>query len=237
MTGKNETFPGSERSMKRVVFIICGGPIGDLSFLQTQRERYRPVCLICADGGARHIHALGLTPDLIVGDMDSLDGKLQRAFTTQGSRILRYPEAKDETDSQLALEMAFMMSPDEIRIYGALGARIDHTLANLTLLTAAADRGIEAHLLDEWCEILLVRRMAVIVGEIGQTVSLFAFGGDAAGVTLEGFEYPLRDATISVSRPIGISNRLTAAQGTISVESGDLIAVRYLKMDCFPKGA
>lgn len=223
--------------MKRVVFVICGGPIGDPAFLQTERERHRPVGLICADGGARYIHVLGLTPDLIVGDMDSLNGELQRDFVMKGSRIMRYPEAKDETDSELALQMAFMMTPDEIRIYGALGARIDHTLANLTLLASAADRGIETRLLDEWCEIILVRQTAVIEGEIGQTVSLLAFGADVTGVTLEGFEYPLRNATITLARPIGVSNRLTAAQGIITVESGDLLIIRYFKAGHFPLGA
>ena len=223
--------------MKRVVFVICGGPIGDLDFLQTEREHHRPVGLICADGGARYIHALGLTPDLIVGDMDSLNGELQRDFVIKGSRIMRYPEAKDETDSELALQMAFMMTPDEIRIYGALGARIDHTLANLTLLTAAADRGIETRLVDQWCEIFLIRQKATVEGEIGQTVSLFAFGADVTGVTLEGFEYPLRNATITPTKPIGISNRLTAARGIIAVGSGDLLAVRYFKAGHFPQGA
>jgi thiamine pyrophosphokinase len=220
--------------LKKVVFVICGGPIGDLSFLQSERERHQPAALICADGGARHLHALGLTPELIVGDMDSLDGGLQRDFVIKGSRIIRYPDVKDETDSELALQMAFMMAPDEIRIYGALGARIDHTLANLGLLAAAADRGIETRLLDEWCEILLVRGQAIVTGEAGQTVSLVAFGADAAGVTLEGFEYPLRNAPIARSRPVGVSNRLTAAHGVISVESGDLLAIRYFKAGDFP---
>jgi thiamine pyrophosphokinase len=223
--------------LKRVVFVICGGPIGELDFLQAERERHRPAGLICADGGARHIHALGLTPDLIVGDMDSLNGELQRDFVMKGSRIMRYPEVKDETDSQLALEMAFMMMPDEIRIYGALGHRIDHTLANLTLLTAAADRGIETRLVDQWCEIFLIRQKAIVEGEIGQTVSLFAFCADVTGVTLEGFEYLLRNATITPTKPIGISNRLTAARGIISVGSGDLLAVRYFKAGHFSQGA
>jgi thiamine pyrophosphokinase len=221
--------------LKKVVFVICDGPIGDLAFLQAERQRHRPIGLICADGGARHIHALGLTPDLIVGDMDSLEGELQRDFVIKGTRIIRYPEAKDETDSELALQMALEMTPDEIRIYGALGARIDHTLANLTLLAAAADRGIETRLLDEWCEIFLVRQRRTVEGTIGQNVSLFAFGGDAAGVTLEGFEYPLQNATISRNRPIGISNRLTSNQGAISVRSGDLLVFRYFKAGEFPR--
>lgn len=223
--------------MKKVVFIICGGPIRDPAFLQTERDRHEPACLICADGGARHVHALGLTPELIVGDMDSLDGALQREFVRKGSRIVRYPQAKDETDSELALQMAVMMTPDEIRIYGALEARIDHTLANLSLLVSAADRGIPARLINEWCEIFLIRGAAVIEGEIGQTVSLFAFGNDAKGVMLEGFEYPLVNATITPAKPIGISNRLAAARGIVSLEAGDLLAVRYFKSGQFPGDA
>jgi thiamine pyrophosphokinase len=127
--------------------------------------------------------------------------------------------------------------PDEIRIYGALGARIDHTLANLTLLTAGADRGIETRLVDQWCEMFLIRQTAAVEGEIGQTVSLFAFGADVTGVTLEGFEYPLRNATITPTKPIGVSNRLTAGRGIISVESGDLLVIRYFKAGHFPRGA
>lgn len=223
--------------LKKTVFLICGGPIGDLQFLRDEWERCRPAGLICADGGARHVHALGLFPDLIVGDMDSLDGELQRELVRQGSRILRYPEAKDETDTQLALEMAFTMTPDEIRIYGALGARLDHTLANLSLLIAAADRGVATYLVDEWCEVFLVRGKAVIDGRIGQTVSLFAFGGSASGVTLEGFEYPLQMATLHPRDPIGVSNRLASAWGTILVEMGDLLAVRYVDPGRFPQGA
>jgi thiamine pyrophosphokinase len=223
--------------LKKIVFLICGGPIGDLNFLRAERERHQPLGLICADGGARHLHALGMLPDLIIGDMDSLDGGLQCDFVRRGSRIMRYPEAKDETDAQLALEMAFMTAPDEIRIYGALGARIDHTVANLSLLIDAADRGIEARLLDEWCEIFLIRGRAVIEGEIGQTVSLFAFGGNVAGVSLEGFEYPLQNATLIPSKPVGISNRLTSIPGIISVGSGDLMALRYFKAGHFPQGA
>ena len=223
--------------MKKTAFLICNGPIGDLEFLRKERESYRPVCLICADGGARHIHALGLIPDLIIGDMDSLDGELQLDLVRRGSRILRYPKVKDETDTQLALDTAFMMAPDEIRIYGALGARIDHTLANLSLLITAADRGIEARLLDEWCEIFLVRRNAIVKGKVGQTVSLFAFGGEVRGVTLEGFEYPLQGATLTPKKPIGISNRLALPQGRIVAEAGDLLAVRYFKQNRFPHGA
>jgi len=221
--------------VKKVVFVISGGPIRDSGFLKEQQAHYQPVSIICADGGARHAYTLGLVPDLIIGDMDSLDGEMQSHFVRQGSRIMRYPEAKDETDTQLALEMAFMMAPDEILIFGALGARLDHTLANLSLLVLAADRGIETRLIDEWCEVFIVKRRMVIEGEAGQTVSLFAFGSDVTGMTLDGFEYPLADAMMTVAKPYGISNRLTSARGVITVGPGYLLGVRYVKAGRFPR--
>ena len=83
---------------------------------------------------------------------------------------------------------------------------------------------------------MLIRQRAVIEGEIGQTISLFAFGGDVTGVSLEGFEYPLQNATITPSKPVGISNRLVSTQGIIFVGSGDLLALRYFKAGHFPQG-
>jgi thiamine pyrophosphokinase len=226
---------GQDGVVKKVVFVISGGPLRDLRFLEEQKALCQPVSIICADGGARHAYALGLVPDLIIGDMDSLDGELQSHFVRQGSRIMRYPQRKDETDTQLALEMAFMMAPDQILIFGAIGGRLDHTLANLSLLLLAAERGVSARLVDEWSEVFIVKEKAVILGEAGQTVSIYPFGSDASGITLEGFEYPLTDATMRVGKPYGISNRLTAAKGVIAVGSGHLLVVRYVKAGQFPR--
>ena len=220
--------------MKKIVFVLSGGPIQDAGFFREQCESCQPVSTICADGGARHAYHMGIVPDLIIGDMDSLDGALHGHFVRKGSRIMRYPRSKDETDTQLALEMAFMTAPDEIRVFGAIGARLDHTLANLSLLVLAAERGIPVRLVDEWCEVFAVSGKALIEGEPGQTVSLFPFGSDVTGIHLEGFEYPLTDAAMTVSRPYGISNRLISAPGVITVESGHLLAIRYIRTGRFP---
>lgn len=225
--------PG-EGCMKKVVFVLSGGPMADAGFFREQRERFGPVSIICADGGARHACRMGVIPDLVIGDLDSLDGELQGCLVRQGSRIMRYPRDKDETDTQLALEMAFMLTPDEILVFGAIGARLDHTLANLSLLVSAAERGIPVRLVDEWCEVFVVKGKAAIEGEPGQTVSLFPFGSDVAGVTLDGFEYPLTDAVMTVNRSCGISNRLISGTGVIAVESGSLLVIRYIRAGWFP---
>lgn len=220
--------------MKKVVYIITGGELGNPAFLRERAASAAPAALICADGGARHLKAAGMIPTLIVGDMDSLDRGSQESYGSMGVKIIRYPREKDETDTELALREAFVMAPDEVWIWGALGGRIDHALANLSLLVQGIQRGVDVRLIDEWCELFLVTRHAVIEGEVGQTVSLLPFMGEVSGVTLTGFEYPLTKAVLAVGRPCGISNVLAVRQGVIELESGCLIAVRYFRPGRFP---
>ncbi len=193
-----------------------------------------PAAIICADGGARRLLVVGMVPTLIVGDMDSLDPVSQERYESMGAKIIRHPKDKNETDTELALQEAFAMTPSEIWIWGALGHRIDHILANISLLVQGNRRGIEMKLIDMWCEVFLVTRRKVLEGEAGQTVSLFPFGGEVSGITLTGFEYPLTKARMEVGSPYGISNRLAEGQGLIEVDAGVLLAVRYFRPGVFP---
>jgi thiamine pyrophosphokinase len=218
----------------KYIFVIAGGPMENREFLKLQVEALHPVELICADGGARHLNALGLTPDVIIGDMDSLSPEILHSCEKRGSRILKYPQEKDETDTQLALDYALKLHPDEILIFGGLGGRIDHTLANISLLVRIAGVGTPAKLVDEWCEVFVVNRHAEIKGIPGQTVSLFPLSSVVCGIELEGFEYSLSGATMEIGASYGVSNRLMAVRGIISVESGYLLAIRYYKPGVFP---
>jgi len=213
--------------MKRVVFVISGGEIADETVVRAGMAEGDPAAIVSADGGARHLHALGVIPDVVIGDMDSLAPDLQRFFAGKGSRIIRHPQRKDETDTQLALEYALDLKPDEVWVFGALGGRLDHTLANLSLLALGAERGIPIKIIDDWCEIFLVTGRGGIEGKPGQTVSLFPFSGPVTGIDLEGFEYPLTNAAMEFGRPYGISNRLVGLSGTITVSSGQLLVIRY----------
>jgi thiamine pyrophosphokinase len=220
--------------MNKLIFIVTGGELGDPVFLREQVAVVKPSAVICADRGARHLQAAGIVPTLIVGDMDSLDADSARRYEAMGCRLIRHPREKDETDTELALHEAFGMSPSEVWIWGALGYRIDHTLANLSLLVQGAERGVEVKLIDEWCEVFLVTGRTVVKGEAGQTVSLLPFAGDASGVTLTGFEYPLKKAVLAVGHPRGTSNRLAARRGIIEIDAGCLLAVRYFRPGDFP---
>ena len=220
--------------MKKVLFVVAGGQIGDLSIFQSKLLELNPSGIICADGGAGHLYSIAVIPQVIIGDMDSLTSEMLDYFREEGSKIIRYPETKDETDTQLALEYAFGMTPDEIYLFGAIGTRIDHTLANMSLLVYGAKKGMNIRLIDEWCEASIVSSEYVIDGETGQTVSLLPFSDVVKGITIAGFEYPLKDGVMEMGSPYGISNRLTARRGVISVSAGYLLVIRYFKLGVLP---
>ena len=210
--------------------IIAGSGIDDLEFLRRRIETAAPKTVLCADGGARYAHALGIIPDLIIGDMDSLEEELLRHFAEKGVAVAPYPVRKDETDTQLALERALAMDPEEILIFGAMGRRLDHTMANLGLLMMGPGKNVPIKLVDEDCEVFVTTGAATVSGQKGQTVSIFPWGGEARGITLKGFEYPLEGATMNLARPCGISNRLTEEEGRIRVDEGCLLVIHYLSI-------
>ncbi|MBW2630874.1 MAG: thiamine diphosphokinase [Deltaproteobacteria bacterium] len=216
--------------MGKMVFVISGGAVNDPQFLYEEIRSVGNRVIICADGAAQRLKASDITPDFIVGDMDSIDEDTLRYFEATGSRIIRYPGDKDETDTQLALECAFGMNPDEIRILGALGGRVDHTLANISLLVMCVKRGVDAKIVDKDCELLVVDRSCVINGREGETVSLIPLSSDVRGITLEGFRYPLSDGLMEIGKPYGVSNRLAGTRGTISVKSGYLLVIRQFEV-------
>ena len=212
--------------MGKMVFVVSNGVIDDTGFLADQIECAGEPVIICTDGAARSMKGLDRVPDLIVGDMDSVDEATLTYFESKGSRIIRYAAEKDETDTQIALDRAFEMEPEGIRIFGALGGRIDHALANISLLIMCLKRGIDTKIVDSNCELFAIDGPCVIDGKKGDTISLLPLSSEVKGITLKGFKYPLSGATMEIGMPYGISNRLTGARGTISVESGYLLVVR-----------
>ena len=217
-------------NMKSTVCIISGGTITDKAFVKKMLNRESNAVIVCADSGARHCEALGVIPSVIIGDMDSIDEELLSVYEAKGSKILRYPKSKNETDTELALIHAFSMMPHRIHIVGALGSRIDHGLANISLLVAGIERGIDIRILDNGCELFAVSESAVITGAHGQTVSLLSLTEETTGITLAGFEYPLANARMAQGHPYGISNRLIGSEGRISVKTGCLLVIHYIQI-------
>jgi thiamine pyrophosphokinase len=181
--------------------------------------------LIAADGGLRHLRALNRTPDLLVGDLDSVEPGQAEALAAAGARLERHPARKDETDLELAIHRAQAEGATDILIYGALGARWDQTLANLLLLAHPDFRSLRVRLVDGRQQLYLIQGQAAIEGHPGDIVSLIPLTGDAEGVTTDGLEYPLTRGRLPFGSTLGISNVLIGEHATVSVESGLVVCV------------
>ncbi|MFL5735337.1 MAG: thiamine diphosphokinase, partial [Chloroflexia bacterium] len=210
----------------RCIWVLSGAPLPaeppDVSRLP------RPDRVVAADGGQGLAELLGLDPDLVVGDLDSIDPASLARLETEHVAIERYEHhLKSETDTELAALAALRWQPERIIILGAVGGRLDHTLANILLLTNPAFRDVHVSIADGAQELFLAKpsRWTVVRGEPGDTMSLLPLGEPATGITLEGFEYPLSDETLTAGSGRGVSNRLAGAEGRIWLGGGQLLVV------------
>ncbi len=181
--------------------------------------------IIAADGGARHALSAGVTPHIVIGDLDSLMDTDQARLERVGAQLIVYPTHKDYTDLELALRYALKQQATEIVIFSALGGRWDQSLANLMLLTLPELAEVPTRIVDHSLAIQVICDRAEITGQVGDTLSLIALKGDAHGVTIEGCEYPLNDATLPFGATLGISNVLAQPIARITVRQGQILAL------------
>jgi thiamine pyrophosphokinase len=222
-------------NMSQIVNIVSGGRLGDQSFFQRKIARMENCLIICCDGGARHLWKTGIKPDIIIGDMDSIDPALLASYSTQGIKIIKYLVNKDFTDTELTLDYALSLKPEAIFIWGALGGRIDHALANVFLLCKGQEKGIRTYLLDEYGEAFVLDKETSFVNETGKTISLIALSPEVTGINLTGFLYPLKEGTLVMGDSRGISNVINDACAGISVRQGKLLVIRYWQKYFFPE--
>lgn len=201
---------------------------GNLPDLDKARDLLRPNDhIICADGGTRHAFALGLTPNLVIGDMDSVEKAEWKKLEEADVAIELYPRDKNETDLELAINKAIELNPSEIIIIAALGGRMDHTLANISLLgnTQYATRSI---LLDDGVEqISFCRDQAEVHGRSGDIVSLIPWGELVHGVQTQNLKWQLNNETLYPEKTRGISNEMIEDTASIKIKSGLLLIVHY----------
>lgn len=182
--------------------------------------------VVAADSGLAQIYALGLTPNVVVGDFDSVDlAQLARA-EVDGARIERHPVDKDATDLELALQITHELGVTDITVIGAGGGRIDHHLAALALLAAPQWKPAHLTALLGPGRISVVHDRAEIEGRPDSIVTLLAVGGPAVGVTTTGLRWPLRDAQLEPTSTLGVSNQIIESPAQVSVHRGTLFAIQ-----------
>ena len=183
--------------------------------------------IIAADGGLHHCRRWGLVPHLVVGDMDSVEPEALAGLDADRVEIIRHPRRKDATDLELAIGMAAERGADDIVVLGALGARWDMTFANVLLLCAETGDRIRLGIMDGFNEFYCLKGNGEIflTGRPGDLVSLMPVDGDAAGITLEGLEYPLSNARLGMGSTRGVSNVFTGTSARVALISGALLIV------------
>ncbi len=182
--------------------------------------------VIAADSGAATALSLGHIPTLVVGDFDSLDAQIVEQLRARGSQIITAAIEKDETDTELAVQIAIERGATSIALLGALGGdRFDHTIANVLLL--AGFDAVPIQIIDgpSTCWLLRGPGQSIIEGQPGDLLSLFPLTGDATGIRTQGLYYPLNGETLRFGKPRGASNMLTAKQAEVSLESGMLLVI------------
>lgn len=178
---------------------------------------------IAADGGLEYLMKIGKTPDLLIGDLDSLGVKVPCG----PFRIRKLPVEKDDTDMLAAIKEGLELGYRDFELYGALGGRLDHTIANVQCLLYLLNRGAKGILVGDNMTIRLIRDEAISLRsddyETGRKISVFAFGGDAYGVTEKGLRYSVSNGMIRQEFPIGVSNEFIGEDAEISVRNGMLL--------------
>ena len=184
--------------------------------------------IICADGGAKHAVALNLIPNLIIGDLDSIDQETLDKFLDIGSQIKQCPTEKDEVDTELALLEAIKLKPKEILLMGVVGDRLDHTLANIQLLVLPVLQGIDCSIISDQHIISLItpERPAFIKGEPGDLLSLLPLTQTVSGVVSQGLKWNLQHSTFIFGHPLGISNVLLENKAEVKIEKGIMLLIR-----------
>ncbi len=176
-------------------------------------------CVLAADGGLAHVQALGLEPDGVLGDFDSL------GYVPPSAKV--FPVEKDDTDAMLAVRYGLEMGCKRFLLYGSLdGPRLDHTVANFQTLQFLADHGATGYLIGIDTVATVIKNETLHFSAQAQgVISVFCLGADARGVSLSGLKYPLAGGSLTAGHPLGVSNHFTGSPATVCVKDGSLLVI------------
>ena len=207
--------------MKRCV-IIGGAGIGNYDAVRKHLKPY-DFNIFC-DSGLRHLNRLAIEPHLIVGDFDSHPNPHSDAET------IVLPCEKDDTDTVFAVKEAVRRGFDDFLLIGVVGARLDHTLGNVSILLMLDSLGKKAKIIDDYSEMEIVSKSPAFIDNSFAYFSLLNISGTAKGITIENAKYPLDNASITCEYQYGISNEvLPGALAKVSVSEGRLLLIKVMR--------
>ena len=184
--------------------------------------------IIAGDRGLEALYQLKIIPNHVVGDFDSVSPEILKFYKKQSQIIFHtYNAEKDNTDTDIALQLAIRLKSSKITIMGALGKRMDHAIANIHILKAALEANIPCQMIDEHNRIYLINKEMTLEKDkvYGKYVSLIPLTSIVEGLSLTGFKYPLKDYTLPIGTSLGISNEIIGDTAHIQMKNGILIVI------------
>ena len=199
----------------KACFIFGAMPVDNIAVRPTDDD-----LVIAADGGFITLEKFSITPDLIVGDFDSL------SYTPVGDNVIKHPVKKDETDTILAIDVAFSKGYTNFIIYGCLGGRLDHTLGSIQTAAYVAEKGGTSIFIDNETFLTVIKENTISFSDKNQgVISVFAISEKAEGVDLSGLLYSLKNAELTPDYPLGVSNEFIGENACITVNHGKLCII------------
>jgi thiamine pyrophosphokinase len=195
--------------------IIANGKISNLGFYKSKIKSFDKI--VCADGGYNLAKKLNSTPDVIIGDLDSLNSK----NIDKSIEIIKYPKNKDKTDLELAIHYCKKHRAKKISIIGGFGGRIDHLLNNLNILK----ENILICFFDEGHEIFKISSNTILSGKKGEIISFFPLSFPLKSIKTFGLKYPFTEKWFSENR-FSVSNEFKSKKIKILIKRGSLLVIR-----------
>ncbi len=206
--------------MKTCVIIAAMGLSDkEAADIRSLEEHY----IICADAGYKHAKAQNIVPDIIIGDFDSYEGAVEEI---EGN-IETFPIRKDDTDTMLAIKHGLRNGMRNFMIYGALGGRLDHTMANIVSLRYLLDNGAKGWLISPENCVTMIENDSITVKKDDDypNFSLFCYGKKASGISIKGCEYSFDEIELDENFPLGVSNHIIEDSAHVAVRDGALIVI------------
>ena len=201
--------------INKICYIIGAGENYGLDFKPSSNDH-----VIAADAGLRYLEQCGITADLVIGDFDSLNKIPSHPNTKTLS------PKKDDTDMLAAVREGIKVGYSVFHIYCGTGGRVDHTIANLQVLAYLAQNGMQGFLFGKDCVITAITNQKMAFEQIPSGyISVFSSTEKSEGVNLHGLKYELKDAVLTNTFPLGVSNEFIGKESSISVRSGTLLIV------------
>lgn len=202
--------------------IVSGGSI-NINWFQNWLKEKKFDNVIAVDKGLEALDLLGLKPSHVIGDFDSISINVLNKYKENRTTLNK---EKDYTDTHMALKLAIELKSEEIIIVGAIGTRIDHTIANIHILKEALDSNIKCTIINEKNKIFLIDKLADIKKDTYyKYISILPLTEKASGITLNGFKYLLNNAELRMGQSIGVSNEQIDDIATIEIKDGILIVI------------